>query len=549
MLLVDTDPQASLTVSLGNPCPDDLSPTLSDLMGKIMMENPITPDEGILHHPEGVDLVPSNIELSGMEVALVNAMSRETILRQYLDTVKQNYDYILLDCMPSLGMLTVNALAAADNVLIPVQAAYLPAKGLEQLLGTINKVKRQINPKLRIEGILLTMVDSRTNYSKDISNLIRESYGGKLKVYKTDIPRSVRAEEISAEGTSIFKHDPKGKVAEAYKILTKEVLNNAEKGANISLKGYDDIFSTDQSRAEAQQERVQEIPLSELHPFEGHPFRVVDDEEMMKTAESVRDFGVLTPAIVRPDPDGGYEIVSGHRRHRASELAGKETMPAIVRDLDDDAAIILMVDANLQRESILPSERAFAYKMKLDAIKHQGQRTDLTSSQVGMKLQAMDIVGQEAGESRNQVHRYIRLTELIPELLDMVDTGQIKFNPAVELSYLASEEQKDFLSAMDYAQAAPSLSQAQRIKKLAQEGECTLDAMCEIMNEIKKGELDRVTFKTDSLRKYFPKSYTNKQMEDKIIQLLEQWQKKEKNQWKGKVRKARFLSPAIIVFP
>ena len=298
-----------------------------------------------------------------------------------------------------------------------------------------------------------------------------------------------------------------------------------KKGANISLKGYDDIFSTDQSRAEAQQERVQEIPLSELHPFEGHPFRVVDDEEMMKTADSVRDFGVLTPAIVRPDPDGGYEIVSGHRRHRASELAGKETMPAIVRDLDDDAAIILMVDANLQRESILPSERAFAYKMKLDAIKHQGERTDLTSTQVAQKL-SVEKVGEDAGVSKDTVRRYIRLTELIPELLDMVDTGQIKFNPAVELSYLASEEQQNFLSAMDYAQAAPSLSQAQRIKKLAQEGECTLDAMCEIMNEIKKGELDRVTFKTDSLRKYFPKSYTNKQMEDKIIQLLEQWQKK-----------------------
>ena len=298
-----------------------------------------------------------------------------------------------------------------------------------------------------------------------------------------------------------------------------------KKGANISLKGYDDIFSTDQSRAEAQQERVQEIPLSDLHPFEGHPFRVVDDEEMMKTAESVRDFGVLTPAIVRPDPDGGYEIVSGHRRHRASELAGKETMPAIVRDLDDDAAIILMVDANLQRETILPSERAFAYKMKLDAIKHQGERTDLTSTQVAQKL-SVEKVGEDAGVSKDTIRRYIRLTELIPELLDMVDTGQIKFNPAVELSYLASEEQKDFLSAMDYAQAAPSLSQAQRIKKLAQEGECTLDAMCEIMNEIKKGELDRVTFKTDSLRKYFPKSYTNKQMEDKIIQLLEQWQKK-----------------------
>ena len=299
-----------------------------------------------------------------------------------------------------------------------------------------------------------------------------------------------------------------------------------KRNANISLSSYDDIFSTEESRAEAKQERVQEIPLLELHPFEGHPFRVVDDEEMMKTAESVRDFGVLTPAIVRPDPYGGYEIISGHRRHRASELAGKETMPAIVRDMDDDAAIILMVDANLQRESILPSERAFAYKMKLDAIKHQGARSDLTSSQVGMKLQAMDIVGKDAGDSRNQVHRFIRLTELIPEMLDMVDNGQLKFNPAVELSYLAKEEQQDFLSAMDYAQTTPSLSQAQRIKKLAQEGECTLDAMCDIMNEIKKEEQGKVTFKTDALRKYFPKSYTNKQMEDKIIQLLEQWQKK-----------------------
>lgn len=295
------------------------------------------------------------------------------------------------------------------------------------------------------------------------------------------------------------------------------------KGGNISLSSYDDIFSTDESRAEAQQERVQEIPLSDLHPFEGHPFRVVDDEDMAKTVESIRDFGVLTPAIVRPDPDGGYEIISGHRRHHASELAGKETMPAIVRDLDDDAAIILMVDSNLQRESLLPSERAFAYRMKMDAIKHQGKST---SPQVAAKLRSDDEVGQKEGISGDTVRRYIRLTELIPELLDMVDTGQIKFNPAVELSYLAREEQKDFLEAMDYAQAAPSLSQAQRIKKLAQSGECTLDAMCEIMNEVKKGELDRVTFKTDSLRKYFPKSYTSKQMEEKIIQLLEQWQKK-----------------------
>ena len=295
-----------------------------------------------------------------------------------------------------------------------------------------------------------------------------------------------------------------------------------KKGANISLKGYDDLFSTEESRIEAQQERVQEIPLSELHPFEGHPFRVVDDEDMEKTVESIKDYGVLTPAIVRPDPDGGYEIISGHRRHHASELAGKETMPAIVRDMDDDAAIILMVDSNLQRESILPSERAYAFKMKLDAIKHQGKTT---SVQVAPKL-STEVIGEAAGMSKDTVKRYIRLTELIPELLDMVDNGQIKFNPAVELSYLAREEQQDFLSAMDYAQTTPSLSQAQRIKKLAQEGECTLDAMCDIMNEIKKEEQGKVTFKTDALRKYFPKSYTSKQMEDKIIQLLEQWQKR-----------------------
>ena len=299
-----------------------------------------------------------------------------------------------------------------------------------------------------------------------------------------------------------------------------------KKGANISLSSYDDIFATDESRAEEKQERVQEIPLSELHPFEGHPFRVTDDEDMAKTVESIQEYGVLTPAIVRPDPDGGYEIISGHRRHHASQLAGKETMPVIVRDMDDDAAIILMVDSNLQRETILPSERAFAYRMKLEAIKHQGTRTDLTSDQVGPKLTAAEKIAQEANESQTQVKRFIRLTELVPELLDMVDTGEIKFNPAVELSYLAPEEQKQFMDAMDYAQTTPSLSQAQRIKKLAAEGECTLDAMCDIMNEIKKGELERVTLKGDVLRKYFPKSYTNKQMEDKIIQLLEQWQKK-----------------------
>ena len=299
-----------------------------------------------------------------------------------------------------------------------------------------------------------------------------------------------------------------------------------KKGGNISLSSYDDIFSTEESRTESTQERVQEIPLCQLHPFEGHPFKVVDDEAMMKTAESIAQFGVMTPAIARPRAEGGYELIAGHRRHHASQLAGKETMPVIVRNMDDDAATILMVDSNLQRETILPSERAFAYKMKVDAIKRQGSRTDLTSDQVGPKLTARQQVAADSGTGEVQISRYIRLTELIPELLDMVDEKKIAFNPAVELSYLKQEEQRDFLEAMDYAQATPSLSQAQRLKKFSQEGKCSLDAMCAIMSEEKKGELDRVTLKNDVLRKYFPKSYTPKQMEDTIIKLLEQWQKK-----------------------
>ena len=278
---------------------------------------------------------------------------------------------------------------------------------------------------------------------------------------------------------------------------------------------------------EAHEERVQELPLSELHPFEGHPFRVVDDEDMEKTVESIKEYGVLTPAIVRPDPYGGYEIIAGHRRHHASGLAGKETIPVIIRDMDDDAAIILLVDSNLHRENILPSERAYAYRMKLDAIKHQGKAT---SRQLGEKSLSVAQISTAANESQRQIHRYVRLTELIPQLLDMVDKKKLAFNPAVEISYLTREEQAQLIEAMDFAQATPSLSQAQRLKKMSQEGACTLDAMCDVMNEVKKGELDRVTFKTDSLRKYFPKSYTSKQMEDKIIQLLEQWQKKQKRQ-------------------
>ena len=267
------------------------------------------------------------------------------------------------------------------------------------------------------------------------------------------------------------------------------------------------------------------MPLSDLHPFEGHPFKVLDDELMEQTVESIRQIGVGSPLIVRPDPEGGFEILSGHRRLHAAQLAGLETVPVIVKEMDDDAAIIFMVDSNLQRENILPSERAFSYKMKLEAMKHQGERGDLTSAQVGPKSWAAQVVAEEAGDSKSQVKRYIRLTNLIPEILDMVDEKKIAFNPAVELSYLKPSEQKEFLEAMDYAQASPSLSQAQRLKKLSQEGGCTLDAMCEVMNEIKKDELDHVTIKNEVLRKYFPKSYTPKQMQDTIIRLLEKWQR------------------------
>ena len=303
-----------------------------------------------------------------------------------------------------------------------------------------------------------------------------------------------------------------------------------KKGANISLSSYDDIFETDASRAEAKQERIQSISILDLVPFENHPFKVVDDEAMLRTTESIAQYGVLTPIIARPLEDGGYEIISGHRRVHAAEAAGLDEVPVIVRDMTDDEATVLMVDSNLQRESILPSERAFAYKMKLEAMKHQGERADLTSGQLGQKLTgavSRDLLAEQTGESSRQVQRFIRLTNLIPDLLEMVDQKQISFNPAVELSYLKPEEQEIFMEAMDQAQTAPSLSQAQRMKKLSQEGGFSLDAVREIMTEVKKGDLERVTFRNETLRKYFPKSYSTQQMQDTIIKLLEQWQKRK----------------------
>ena len=298
---------------------------------------------------------------------------------------------------------------------------------------------------------------------------------------------------------------------------------------NVSLKGADDIFSTEESRQEQQREQVQQIPIGELFPFKDHPFKVLDDESMQRTVESVEQYGVLSPLIARPRPEGGYEIISGHRRQHAAQLAGLETLPVIVRNMDNDAAVLLMVDSNLQRENILPSERAFAYKMKLEALKNQGARSDLTSVQVAPKL-STEKIGEEVGMSKDNVKRYIRLTNLVPELLDMVDEKKIAFNPAVELSYLDESQQRDFLEAMNDTQNAPSLSQAQRLKKLAQEGHFSYDVAFAVMGEEKKDELDKVVIKNDTLRKYFPRSYTPKQMEDTIIKLLEQWQRKQQRQ-------------------
>ena len=300
---------------------------------------------------------------------------------------------------------------------------------------------------------------------------------------------------------------------------------------NIVLKSVDDIFQTEENRADAQRERVQEIPLDQLKPFRNHPFKVRDDQRMLDTVDSIREYGVLVPAIARPDPEGGYELISGHWRKRGWEMAGLQTMPVISRDLDDDAAVLVMVDSNIQREELLPSERAFAYKMKLEALKHQGARSDLTSRQVVGKLEMADVVGQNAGESGRQVQRYIRLTELIPELLDMVDERKLAFNPAVEVSYLKRDEQRMLLEAMDAEQTTPSLSQAQRLKKFSQEGRLTEEAMSAIMSEEKKSDMDKVTLRSDTLRRYFPKSYTPKQMEQTIIKLLDVWQKqRQKNQ-------------------
>ena len=522
VLLIDADAQANLTMALGYSRPDDIPITLSTMMQSIIDDKAFDVSQGILHHHEGVDLLPSNIELSGFEVRLINAMSRERVLKTYVNEVKKNYDYVLIDCMPSLGMITINALAAADSVVIPTQPHYLSAKGLELLLRSVSMVKRQINPKLRIDGILMTMVMPRTNISKEITASVKSAYGQRIKVFDTEIPHSIRAVEATAEGKSIFAYDKSGKVAAAYEQLGKEVAEIGEKQrTQIELTAYDDLFQTDESRAEAKLSKIRDIPIAEIDEFPDHPFKVLLDEDMEQLVESIKRNGVMTPATVRLKEDGRYELISGHRRKKACEIAGIETLKCEVKELTRDEAIIVMVESNLQRSTILPSEKAFAYKMRLEAMNRQGQRRDLTSSPVETKLRSDAELAEKVGESRNQIQRYIRLTELVPEILQMVDERQIAFRPAVEISYLSDEQQYSLLEAMQYNDATPSLAQAIKMKKFMQDGKLTDEVIQSIMQEEKPNQREKPAFRDERITKLIPKSVPRGRESDFVVKALE----------------------------
>ena len=526
VLLIDADAQANLTMSLGYSRPDDLPDTLSTIMQDIIDDKPVDVSKSILHHDEGVDLLPSNIELSGLEVRLINAISRESVLKTCINEVKKNYDVVLVDCMPSLGMLTINALAAADSVVIPTQSHYLSAKGLELLLRSVSKVKRQINPHLRIDGILMTMVMPRTNISKEITATVKSAYGQRIKVFEAQIPHSIRAVEATAEGKSIFAYDKGGKVAELMSNLERRLQRLARsKRTEIELTAYDDLFETDESRAEANLSKIREIPIVEIDEFPDHPFKVLMNEDMEQLVESVSRSGVMTPATVRQKEDGRYELISGHRRKKACELAGLETLKCEVKELTHDEAIIVMVESNLQRSVILPSEKAFAYKMRLEAMKRQaGRPPKENASPLATNLskgRSDEELGELVGESKDQIRRFIRLTELVPEILQMVDERQIAFRPAVEISYLSEEQQYTLLEAMGYNDATPSLAQAIKMKKFMQEGKLTDEVIQSIMQEDKPNQKEKPAFKDERITKLIPKSIPRGQETDFVVKALE----------------------------
>lgn len=533
VLLVDADPQASLSRYLGCSQGNE-GASLKELIEAAC--NEVDPPDVVIHTDEKVDVIPANIQLSDLQRSLTNTFMRECVMQWALEPFQGKYDYCLIDCMPELGNLVTASLAAADRVLIPVQPLILDVEGLASIIGTIRKIRRKINPKLEIDGVLITMADHRTNMTRDMIKAIHTSYGPHTRIYQAIVPRCTRVGESLTKSESVLRYSKQCPASTAYRALAKEVEKGERSRKNIRLPSIDDLFSTEEERQDAKLEKIQILPLSELHPFEGHPFQVRDDEEMDKMVDSVKEYGVMTPAIVRPRRDGGYEIVAGHRRCHASQRAGVDTMPCIVRDMDDDTAIILMVDSNCQREHILPSEKAKAYQMKLEAIKRKGGRPlKINSGQLGQNLSqpySVEKVADEAGESVKQVQRFIRLNKLTPDLMQLVDDGRLKTTPAVELSYLTPEEQEEFLSYMEEEGCTPSLSQAQKLKAASKESVLTKDKIHGIMSarspSVKPRE-PQLTIAVSKVERYFPKGFSSEQMESTILKLLENYYRKRQD--------------------
>ena len=521
VLLVDTDPQGDLTKSLGWKDPDALGTTIANHLNATIEGASLDPREGILPHEEGIDLMPANIELAGMEMPILMAMSRGQLVNMWMSPLKADYDFIIFDCAPTLGIIPINAFVASDSVLVPVSAEYLPASAMTGLLKTVGRVRRQINPSLEVEGILLTLFDSRNNLAREVEETIREQYGSAYRVFDTVIPRAVSAAEAPSVGASIFAYDGRGKVASA---LPRRWSAVGRKKVPITLPGVDDLFTSQGERDGSAVGGVADIPLALIDPLPGHPFQVRDDEEMERLAESIAENGVLVPLTVRGAGAERYELVSGHRRKCAAELAGLESVPCIVRTMSDDEAVIAMVDSNLQREAILPSERAFAYSMRLEAMKRQGQRTDLTCAQLAHKSdgrRSRDILAEELGVSKDKVQRFIRLTRLAPELLALVDEGRMKMLPAVEVSHLSQEEQVWLLDAMEAQACTPSHAQAVKMKRYSKEGSLTSALVRSIMEEEKPNRVEQVKIPRKSIARFFKSSATKDEIESRIVRALE----------------------------
>ena len=479
VLLLDLDPQGHSTKAFGFYDSTQYPLSMKDVIVSVIEDIPLDREQLILHSNENVDIVPSNISLAGINSKLESAMCRETVLKRFIDTVKDDYDYVIIDTNPSLDNLPINALTASDKVVITVQAEPYAVEGMADLLRSINMVRRNLNHDLKIEGVLITMTNERTNLSKKITHEVRENFGGHIKVFDTTIPRCTKAAESTGIGESIFQYDPKGAATKAYEAFTKEVILNAEKEHKRHKSSYVRWFIYQRrTKTGGKTREDNEVPVEHIQEFKNHPFRVRNDEQMSELVKSVSENGILVPVLVRPHPNGhGYEMISGHRRMNAAMVNGQEKIQAIVRELTDDQATIIMVDSNIQRENILPTERGFAYKLKLEAMKHQGKRSDITSTQVGQKLKnkySIEQLAEDVGNTRTQIQRFIRLTELIEPLRDMVDDlrsdgKKIAFNPAVELSYLSKENQQLVVKNIEGLDLTPSHAQTIRMKELSRE--------------------------------------------------------------------------------